>query len=85
MKYLMLKKEISGVTHFLPIIFPNQLVHDEISELLRMHLNDEYTLHSAGFLTTMWKVYGESETLGVGSDPDDSIRLGMCDYGGCIE
>lgn len=81
MKYIMLKKDKEGVQHYVPVIFPTTLVHEDIANAMLDVLPD-YEVHSAGEISpfTLGDVHGSSETLNVKSDPADSQRIKMNDY-----
>lgn len=77
MKYVMFKRG----EHYVPIIFPETLVHADVAEWMR--LGPGYQVHSAGFISPLsMKCHGRSESLGVESDPGDTVRIRMNDYGG---
>lgn len=86
MKYVMFKKIGETITHYIPIIFPNHLVHSDIAEAMISGPLVGYEVHSAGeCLTDGVNCFGSSSTLGVKSDPQDAFRILMNDYGGCFE
>lgn len=88
MKYVMFVKEGGeSVGLAYPVIFSNHLVHDEVAKALLAGPLEGFTVRSAGELSSldMGKcVGGKSDTLGVGSHPDDEHIINMQDYGGCI-
>lgn len=90
MKYVMFKRKLgkgkdSGVVQFIPVIFPNQLVHADVAEaLMEGGPLDGCTVHSAGEWTGMAAV-GGSETLKIKSDPADTRRILLNDYGMAFE
>jgi hypothetical protein len=81
MKYI-LYKDIHG--QFLPIIFPEALVHGEVDEALRRRSRVLVgrDIHSAGF-TTMVAIstHGESETLDIKSNELDADVINASGYG----
>ena len=86
MKYVMFKR-VGPVDHYVPILFPENLVHSDVAEGMINGPLAGYKVHSAGFLPSVGihsSVYGGSETLGVQHDPEDSHRINLCDYGGCF-
>lgn len=89
MKYIMLKKEQGLITRFVPIIFPNELVHSYVANaLLSSEQLEGFQVHSAGELSSIdvgGNISGDSITLGISSNPDDARRITMADYGGCLE
>jgi hypothetical protein len=88
MKYVMFKKEMDGMTHYVPIIFPNSLVHDMVAAAVMAMVIPDYTVASAGECNANLgaKCYGRSSTLDIDSDPErDSHIVAMNDYGAGFE
>lgn len=86
MKYVMFKKTTDELTHYVPVIFPNHLVHADVAEDLRTGALSGYEVHSAGeFCAFSNSVSGESTTLNVQHDPEDGRRILFNDYGACFE
>lgn len=84
MKYIMFKKDIgTKSTHYVPVIFPDFLVHADVAAAMKHEPQLRfYKVHSAGFLSPLDLVpCGESESLGVKSDPEDRERIQYNDYG----
>ena len=92
MKYVMFAKDMEqDMTHYVPIMFPDMLVHAMVaSEMSR--LLPGYEVVSAGHFNpaaisigTIF-CYGESETLGIPSDPmRDSRIIYYNNYGGSFQ
>lgn len=87
MKYIMFKRKTKGLTHYLPVVFPNQVVHADMAAACEASPAFKgYRVHSAGEFTPMsCECSGRSDTLGVESGPQDSRRILLNDYGACIE
>lgn len=85
MKYVMLAQQLSGqgLTQFVPIIFPKQLVHAEVAKAILPLLNKATTV-SAGEVNFLADgtvhCYGYSKTLGLGPRPDDALVISAIDY-----
>ncbi len=80
----------SGLDLKMPFVFPDIIVHkymyDACIPLVKQHFGEEATVRiiSAGFVSSTAfedDCYGESESLGVKSRPEDSYLIKMCDYG----
>lgn len=86
MKYIMFKKKLKTMTVFVPIIFPNTLVHKQVAEdLLKISLVG-FKIHSAGDFSPLDNdCSGSSGTLKLKADPKDSARIAMNDYGAAFE
>lgn len=77
---------------FVPVIFPELLVHAEMAKGVIAALNAHYpaatiTVASGGFLPSIGfieETHGESETLAVHSHPADTRLIQMADYGACL-
>lgn len=93
MKYVMFEKKLSELTISHPVIFPNHLVHSEVSEaILAMGVLGAgpgkdgfgWKAVSAGEYDVMTgECSGKSETLGLKSRPEeDKYIIKMNDYGG---
>ncbi|WP_274644420.1 hypothetical protein [Pseudomonas serbica] len=86
MKYVMFIKDKDGDFPIAyPVLFPNNLVHQEVAEALIAGPLESFEVRSAGELTSVGKglgVTGKSDTLGVKSHPDDEQIINMQDYGG---
>ncbi len=96
MKYIVFAKEMKETTHLIPVMFPDNLVHRNVSRALR--LTEElqgYKPIRAGFVelgqtltaggitkTFPWVTHGESETLGLKSDPSDATLIMTYAYTG---
>ena len=88
MKYIMFKREMTSVAHYVPILFSETLIHSDVAKAMIDGPLKDYKVHSGGFLSSVEipsSVYGGSETLGVQHDPKDTHRINMSDYGGCFE
>ena len=88
MKYVMFIKDEDGELPIAyPVLFPNNLVHQEVAEALMAGPLEGFKVRSAGDLTSTGKGYGvggHSETLKVTAHPDDERIIDMQDYGGCF-
>lgn len=86
MKYVMFIKDEGGDFPIAyPVLFPNNLVHQEVAEALMAGPLEGFKVRSAGELTSVGKgqgVTGKSDTIGVQSHPDDERIINMQDYGG---
>lgn len=89
MKYVMFEIKHGSLTRRVPIIFPNELVHAEISMYVRKMLKDVHGWDaktvSAGDVNFAMDCHcsGSSETLGISAQPDiDNNVINMNDYGG---
>jgi hypothetical protein len=86
MKYIMFEHEIEGQKQLIPIIFPEQLVH----ELVARYMNVCFVRHgfqtkpvSAGFISvfgTKLTCSGNSETLKLESKSSDAAVIHNYDY-----
>lgn len=90
MKYVAFKRPHGGVTQFLHVVFPNHLVHKDVADALLAGPMAGFEVHGAGEVSSLtftvdFPLHGSSESLGVGTDPDETSRLKMCDYGGNFE
>lgn len=93
MKYVMFMKQLGksadGMKHFVPIIFPNNLVHIMIADSMTAKGAplEGYRPVSGGEISPLdMKCFGESSTLKMRSDPErDSRFCLMGDYGVCYE
>ena len=83
MKYIMFERELTeGVTQLIPIIFPDFLVHDEISAIIR---RDPQMMNaapvSAGDIDLgVVLCTGNSETLQMPAQKDDAHVISSYDY-----
>lgn len=96
MKYIVVsaveaKKDNPSVIRY-PFIFPNMLVHAHIGQLLCflvrfLHPAYEVSCTSAGEISSIsieGECHGESTTLGIESDPEDTNLIRMNDYGSSV-
>lgn len=83
MKYIMFKSEQGEMTKLIPVIFPNDLVHKDVSDALQQSVLKNTTIHSAGFISPLNLCpEGGSETLNVKADLlTDGLVIKMNDYG----
>ena len=90
MKYIVLGViHESGMKMEVPFIFPEHIVHAMMSQVCKVLCEATWqdstiTPISAGFVSSTAfedDCYGESETLGLKSRPEDSRLIKMCDYG----
>lgn len=87
MKYVMFHKVIgSDTNYFVPIIFPNTLVHIEIADAMvaKGAPLEGFMPVSAGEISPLdMECYGESTTLKMRADGERDTRIiRMSDYGG---
>ena len=79
MKYIMIKMTIKDASRYVPIIFPECLVHKNVAEhiehLMRMEHNAEVEIVSAGFYDIGATCYGESESLNLKSKPEQDTDI----------
>lgn len=86
MKYVMFKKKGKLLTQFVPVIFPNHLVHKEVAIDLLANSLKGFKIHSAGDISPLgMEATGSSITLKLKADPKDTGRIRMNDYGGAFE
>lgn len=84
MKYVMFKKQFGDhLLQFVPVIFPNTLVHADVAEAMLPGPLVGYEIHSAGEWTGL-DACGRSSTLNLSHDPEDTTRIIMNDYGGAF-
>lgn len=89
MKYIMLKIE-EPISKFLPIIFPNELIHSDVANymctMLRRVHEWEAKVRSAGEINVEGECHGFSETLSrkagrrIKAHADDTQIVSMYDY-----
>lgn len=79
MKYIMFE---SDEGHKIPVLFGESLVHAHMAEysitLARRSLGKRFTVASAGFVSVTRDgiaTHGESESLGIKSNPIDGLRI----------
>lgn len=87
MKYIVFERQIeNNMVEVIPVIFPNSLVHSEVSEAIvklieKSHKATIVTPVTAGFVNILSsKVYSGSETLKLASTPSDALLMQMVDY-----
>lgn len=90
MKYVMFEVTHGSFTRYLPVIFPDDLVHSDIAENVSNAIAQsfeitklEINVANAGFINSMdcdVSVYGRSETLNLDSNPEDSLIIKLHDY-----
>lgn len=85
MKYVMLEIDQSGIKKKIPIIFPNFLCHDSVSNALAVVLKNDCKADaevcSAGeIIINRAECWGSSETLEVNCDPEDTYTILRYDY-----
>jgi hypothetical protein len=85
MKYVMLKIEEKEITRLVPVIFPDFIIHSDISSAVRSVLkkvhNMDSEVHSAGEINLLdCSCYGESSTLKVKSREEDGDVILRYDY-----
>lgn len=89
MKYIMFRHKFGeGVVQDIPVIFPNQLIHKFMAKRLVHALSFDHNIRaevvSAGSINAEGVCYGESETLGVKSRPQDTEIIRHYDFTGGI-
>lgn len=89
MKYIVFSVELDeGHTKEIPIIFPNDLVHEDVAKsfkrvLFRNFEDQEISVISAGFINVglVLSCHGRSETLGIASrGAADETLINRYDY-----
>lgn len=78
MKYIMFEKPLSeNIVVKIPVIFPNTLVHEDVSKAILSTLGMETAKPvSAGFVNVLaTKCYGESKTLELSANRMDFITI----------
>lgn len=85
MKYIMFRVRIGDTEKFLPIIFPDELVHSDIAETIKSLILSRYRwnidVSSAGSINIgATTCGGKSETLVSASDPSDAKIIQLYDY-----
>src|SRR4051812_654658 len=87
MKYIMLEQELKdGMLHYVPVIFPNGLVHSDVSESLielanKTFRGQPFKVVSAGEVRIdSVRTSGNSETLNLESSVLDSLIINTIDY-----
>ncbi|WP_048795427.1 MULTISPECIES: hypothetical protein [Serratia] len=83
MKYIMLRTS-GNIPRDIPIIFPDQLVHDDVAQAIK-GMSEDYrfadaAIVSAGFCRVAVACSGKSETCGVGSRDCDDDVINTYDY-----
>lgn len=82
MKYVMIKNK--KLNQLVPVIFPSFMVHSvvaqAISQMLKNHHHADPEIVSAGDISCIVRCSGNSETLGVSSDPIDEHVINTIDY-----
>lgn len=71
MKYVAFECPVKGWQF---VIFPSTMKHNDAWASL-VNMWPGYKLLSAGFVNDEWECYGKSTSLGVTSDPDDTMRM----------
>lgn len=85
MKYVMFKKKFgTDMMQYVPVIFPNTMIHAEVAQSMLTGPLEGWSLHSAGEWTGL-DACGNSTTLDLKADPQDTVRIIMNDYGGAFE
>lgn len=85
MKYIMIEVE-EPIKRFVPIIFPDFMVHVDVATVIRVVLEDEHKMKvkgvkSAGTYNVLTgETTEESVSLGVGSRKDDADIIRRYDY-----
>lgn len=85
MKYIMFETEGRGLKQYIPIIFPNLLVHEFMADYMRVALAEHDMTcrpRSAGEVRFGFTVTcsGRSSTLDLNSHPDDAAIIEHFDY-----
>lgn len=83
MKYIMFKQDQGELSKLIPVIFPNDLVHEDVAKALQQTVLKDHSIFSAGSISPLNLIAeGHSETLGIASSPEvDSYVIKMNDYG----
>lgn len=90
MKYVMFRrKRTNGMVDLFPVIFPNHLIHAHMARTMMRGALRGWEPDSAGhinFVTGAFVCQGESETLGLPSQPQrDTNIIRMNDYGAGLD
>jgi len=83
MKYIVLGKTDTAVTHEVPIIFPNFMVHSLVADAMLAYPNmQDYKVVAAGDIhPSLLTCSGDSESLGVASrGREDEQLIGSINY-----
>ncbi len=84
MKYIMFVKPIGGIEHYVPVIFPNFLVHSDVAKaVLATDQMKDFKVDSAGEYGPLnGACSGKSDTLNVkAKSPRDEVIISHNDYG----
>ncbi len=65
MKYIIFEKEINGLKHKIPIIFPNSLVHLDIAKALIPIVGTKRIVGAREINLGVISCHGESSTIGI--------------------
>ena len=86
MKYIVFLTPFGSVSREMPVIFPNSLVHADVSKNFLAILPKGSKPISAGECNCFMECSGRSETLNLESrGAEDTSLLFMVDYGGGIK
>ena len=86
MKYVMLEAKLpeSKMVVKIPLIFPNALVHsivaDQMVFALLRHGIEAVPVSAGTASVSQVEIGGNSETLGLSSNPDDKMTIELIDY-----
>lgn len=84
MKYIMLQRKLgNNITQRIPIIFPSDLVHEDVAKYCKKieQLQDTVIVSAGDYDIVSHICSGKSETLGIKSDLDkDSAIIFSYDY-----
>lgn len=83
MKYVMLRTQFGNMEQLVPIIFPNQLGHDQVAQAILRVLPNGGTVVSAGDVSldrANIDRYSSSISCNVAAHYDDDIVINTIDY-----
>lgn len=66
-----MKRKYIMIDGFMPIVFDVALTHADVGEFF----NKEDTITSAGFVDNEGNCFGQSDSLGIESNPDKDTRI----------
>lgn len=84
MKYIIFVTDIDGLVINIPVTFSKIIIHKTFAEHMKYYFLREHgftaKVKSAGFINSDGTCHGESESLGVSSDPEDTDLIRLNDY-----
>lgn len=84
MKYIMFEVTSGTITKKLPIVFPDDLIHQWVARsllpMLRMQYDNAKPISAGSFNMLSGETFGDSETLKLKADKEDGDIIGSYDY-----